>query len=200
LPFDLSITLGSFGISALDLSKMYSIISNDGIKVTPYIISSITNHNGDIITYSVTKKYIQEKSQAFLMKTILRDVVQNGTGRRAKVQGLEIAGKTGTTNKYKDAWFCGFSPTIQTIVWFGNDDNSPMRRTETGGGASAPAFAYFYKNYLKIHPEIKRNFEMVEGVNKRNFNNKTEYFTNISPMPVIQKNQIQNKFINQIEF
>ena len=200
LPFDLSITLGSFGISPLELSKLYTIISNNGMQVEPYIISSITNKNNNIINYKSEAKFIQDKEQAYLMKTILRDVVKSGTGRRARVKGIETAGKTGTTNKYRDAWFCGFSPTIQTIVWFGNDDNSPMRRSETGGGASAPAFAYYYQNYLKIHPEIKRKFEIIKGVHKRKFNGRIEYFTNKSPMPKIQNNQIQHQFINQIEF
>jgi len=200
IPYDLSITLGSFGISPLQLSEQYTIISNNGVKVKPYIIDSIKSRNGDFIKFKTQKKYIQSKEQAFLMTTILRDVVTRGTGRRSKVRGLETAGKTGTTNKYKDAWFCGFSPTIQTIVWFGNDDNSPMRRTETGGGASAPVFSYFYKSYLNIHPEIKRKFDIPENIILHEYKNKKEYFTSTSPMPQNQENQFKNIFSNQIEF
>ena len=200
IPYDLSVTLGSFGISPLDLSEQYTIISNNGIRVKPYIIDSIKSRNGDFIKFQTQKKYIQSKEQAFLMTTVLKDVVTNGTGRRSKVRGLETAGKTGTTNKYKDAWFCGFSPTIQTIVWFGNDDNSPMRRTETGGGASAPVFANFYKSYLNIHPEIKRKFDIPQNIILHEYKNKKEYFTSTSPMPQNQKNQYKNIFKNQIEF
>jgi penicillin-binding protein 1A len=121
------------------------------------------------------------------MTSILQDVVQNGTGRNAKIKGLEIAGKTGTTNNNVDAWFCGYSPTLQTIVWYGNDDNKPMRRTETGGRSAAPAFKYFYKKWLELHPEIQRRFEKPTGVFESYYNNKKEIFTQISNIP-LQKN------------
>ncbi len=200
LPMDLSITLGSFGISPLELSKMYTAISNKGTRVTPYIIDSIKDKEGNIVTFETTTKEIQSPEQAFLMTTILKDVVTRGTARRAKVKGLETAGKTGTTNNYKDAWFCGYSPTIQTIVWFGNDDNSPMGRKETGGGASAPVFSYFYKSYLNIHPELKRKFDMPKNVISRKYNGKMEYFTETSPMPQHQVIKIKTDSEEEIEF
>jgi penicillin-binding protein 1A len=199
IPYDMSITLGSFGISALKLSRLYTILSNKGIRVDPYLIQSIKNDNNNI-EFGSNETYIQENTQAFLTTTILKEVVQSGTGRQARIKGLEVVGKTGTTNKYKDAWFCGFSPTIQTIVWFGNDDNSPMRRTETGGGASAPVFRYFYKNYLKLHPEIARKFETPQGVNSVNIDGKIEYFTNKSPIVKTQNNQIDKLYYNQVDF
>ena len=200
IPYDLSITLGSFGISPLDLSEQYTIISNKGIRVTPYIIDSIKSNTGSFIKFTTEEKFIQTKEQAFLMTSILKDVVVRGTGRRARVKGLETAGKTGTTNKYKDAWFCGYSPSIQTIVWFGNDDNSPMRKSETGGGASAPVFSYFYKSYLNIHPEIKRKFDTPEDIITHEYKNKKEYFTSASPMPQDQTQQLKKIFVDQIEF
>ena len=86
------------------------------------------------------------------MTTVLRDVVSRGTGRRAKAWGIELAGKTGTTNNNIDGWFAGYSPTVETIVWFGNDDNSPMHRWETGGKISGPAFKYFYDHLIKLYP------------------------------------------------
>jgi penicillin-binding protein 1A len=108
------------------------------------------------------------------MTSILKDVVQKGTGKGAKVRNIEIAGKTGTTNNNVDAWFCGYSPTIQTIVWFGNDDNKPMRRTETGGRTAGPVFAYFYKHWLQIHPEIKRKFDIPKITKTNNTNLKKD--------------------------
>ncbi|AXX93271.1 penicillin-binding protein [Malaciobacter molluscorum LMG 25693] len=197
MPYNLSITLGSFAISPIDLSEEYSIISNDGIKVKPYIINSITNRNGSIINFEPQSKVITDENQAFLMKDILHDAVKRGTGRIAQVKNIDIAGKTGTTNKNVDAWFCGFSPTIQTIVWFGNDDNKPMRKTETGGRAAGPAFAYFYKNYLKIHPELKREFDVPSGVKSAIINGKKEYYTNTSKLPIDALNVPKE---NQIEF
>ena len=130
------------------------------------------------------------------MTTILEDVVKKGTGRMANVDGIEIAGKTGTSNNNVDAWFCGYTPTLQTIVWFGNDDNKPMRRSETGGRAAGPAFAYFYKNYLKLHPEIKRNFTQPDNVKTTTLNGEKEYYTETSKLPLnktrlLEKNQVQ---------
>jgi penicillin-binding protein 1A len=183
IPYDLSITLGSFSISPLELSELYTIFSNNGIRVTPYLVESIKNGNNDILKFEGEKKYIAPPEQTYLMTSILQDVVTKGTGRGALVQGIETAGKTGTTNNNVDAWFCGYSPTIQTIVWYGNDDNKPMRKTETGGRTTAPVFAYFYKHYLQIHPEIKRKFDKPTGVEESIFDNKKEFFTKTSPMP-----------------
>jgi penicillin-binding protein 1A len=79
-------------------------------------------------------------------------------------------------------------------VWYGNDDNAPMRRTETGGRSAAPAFAYFYKHWLKIHPEIKRKFDKPKNIFTSSINGKVEYFTNISNIP-----KIDNKKNKDIE-
>lgn len=192
-PFDLSVTLGSFGISPLDLSEQYTIFSNKGIQNKPYLISSITDNAGQTIYFEPETKYVTTAGQAFLMTSILKDVVQKGTGRQAEVKGLEIAGKTGSTNKNIDAWFCGYSPTLQTIVWYGNDDNKPMRRSETGGRSAAPAFAYFYKQWLKIHPEIQRKFVQPEEVFTSNFDGKVEYFTEKSNIPKVNATFIEEK-------
>ena len=183
IPFDLSITLGSFGISLVDLSQKYTIFSNSGIQNKPYLIHSITNTANETIVFEPESRYITTPSQTYLMTSILSDVIKSGTGRQAKVKGLQLAGKTGTTNKNIDAWFCGYSPSLQTIVWYGNDDNAPMRRTETGGRSAAPAFSYFYKNWLKIHPEIKRKFDKPKDVFTSSINGKIEYFTNTSNVP-----------------
>ena len=200
IPKDLSISLGSFSITPLQLSHIFTIFSNNGTKVKPYIIQSVEQPNSQIIQFESEKENIQDEAQTFLITSILKSVVQNGTGRKARVKGIELAGKTGTTNNNKDAWFCGYSPSIQTIVWFGNDDNKPMSKTETGGTTAAPVFAEFYKNYLKIHPEIKRKFDIPKSVLVKKFNNKEEYFTKISPLPKLQNNQLDTLFKEQIDF
>lgn len=192
IPFDLSITLGSFGISPLDLSEKYTIFSNNGIMVKPFLIKSIKNRYGQIITFDSEETYITSPSQSFLMTTVLRDVVRDGTGRRTKIDDLETAGKTGTTNNNIDAWFCGYSPTIQTIVWYGNDDNKPMRRTETGGRSAGPAFKYFFEKWLQIHPEIPRKFTKPKNVFEQYYKGKKEYFTEISNVP-LKQNAIEDE-------
>lgn len=193
IPFDLSITLGSFGISPLDLSEKYTIFSNNGIMVKPYLISRIKNKYNETINFETEQKYITSTSQSYLMTSILRDVVRRGTGRRTKIKELETAGKTGTTNNNIDAWFCGYSPSLQTVVWYGNDDNKPMRRTETGGRSAGPAFKYFYEKWLEIHPEIPRKFEKPKSVFEQYYNGKKEVFTQTSNVPLKQDVIIKEK-------
>jgi len=188
IPYDLSITLGSFGISPLNLSKQFTIFSNNGVMVKPYLITSLTNRYGQKITFEKEEQYIMPPSQTYLMTSMLREVVTNGTGRIGRVKGLETAAKTGTTNNNIDAWYCGYSPTLQTVVWYGNDDNQPMGRRETGGRTAGPAFEYFYTNWLKLHPEIDRKFEKPKEVFTQKLNGKDEVFTDTSDMPKNEMN------------
>ncbi len=188
LPEDLSLSLGSLGMSLLEFSSYYTTFSNYGKRMESRLISMI-EHDGfepeifEPISYEVTKP-----EQAYLMIDIMKQVVSRGTGRRAQVPGIEIAGKTGTTNKAVDAWFCGYSPTIQAMVWFGNDSNLPMQPGETGGRVSGPAFSHFFKTLLQRHPELKRKFDIPEGVIKTRKGGKIEYFTETSQPP--QRTQV----------
>jgi penicillin-binding protein 1A len=186
LPNDLSITLGTMSVSPLEFSEYFSAFANNGVQVKPYIIEKITNKSGKSVTFEPQTKEVNSPEQTYLITSILNDVVNRGTGTRAKVPGIELAGKTGTTNDNVDAWFCGYSPSLQTVIWFGNDDNKPMKRTETGGKIAAPVFSYFYKNYLEIHPEISRDFVKPINVYSSNINGKTEYYTEKSPLPEIE--------------
>ena len=126
-------------------------------------------------------------TQSYIMTTILEDVVKRGTGRRANARGIELAGKTGTTNNNIDAWFAGYSPTVETVVWFGNDDNTPMYHRETGGRVSGPAFRKFYQQLLKLYPQIKRKFDVPEGIIEVQIDGKKEYFSNISKPPRLEE-------------
>jgi len=187
IPYDLSTALGSFGISPLEFSGFYSMFPNYGVRVQPILIKKIINRFGDETIYESEKKRITSPEQAFLMIDILRTTVERGTGRTAQVKGIETAGKTGTTNLNVDAWFCGFTPEIEVLVWYGNDDNSPMQRYETGGRVAGPAFSYFVKEYIKIFPQTKRAFSVPDGVTQRNVNGSREYFTETSPFPKTNK-------------
>lgn len=174
MPYDMSITLGSFGVTPLKLSEMYTIFSNNGKKVTPYLVEQIEQKGKLIEKATVKEQYVTSPAQALKMTSILKDVVGYGTGTTSAVSGIDIAGKTGTTNNNMDAWFCGYSPTIQTVVWFGNDDNKPMRVSETGGRGAAPVVAYFYRNWIQVHPETKRHFDFpVSSTSSSTDNNET---------------------------
>jgi len=189
LPPDLSLALGSITVSPLEFSRYYTVLSNYGTEVEPILIRSVENSFGEEVVYENIKEEMTTPQQAFIMIDIMKDVVTKGSGRRAKVWGIELAGKTGTTNKGVDAWFCGFSPEIQTVVWYGNDDNTPMFKGEQGGRTAAPAFAEYYKEILKTHPETKRKFDVPEGMISTYVGKQKEYFTETSKPPMIQNLQ-----------
>ncbi|WP_324172169.1 PBP1A family penicillin-binding protein [Sulfurimonas sp.] len=189
LPNDLSISLGTISLSPLQLAKYYTSFANHGMQITPHLITSIDKGGNTLYEKQEETYFITEPTQAYIMTTILRDVVNRGTGRRARARGIELAGKTGTTNNNVDGWFAGYSPTVETIVWFGNDDNTPMHRWETGGKIAGPAFSQFYQSLLKLYPQIQRKFIAPEGIIEVEVDGKKEYFSDISKPPRIE-NQV----------
>ena len=187
IPHDLSIALGTMSLSPLELSRYYTSFANSGTQVVPHLIRSI-EQKGSIIYEKQEIKYpITVPTQAFIMTTILRDVVRHGTGRRAAVKGIELAGKTGTTNNNVDAWFAGYSPTLETVVWFGNDDNTPMYHKETGGRVAGPAFSHYFRTVLNLYPQIKRKFDIPKGIIEVKINGQKEYFSDISKPPRLEQ-------------
>jgi len=184
VPENMSIVLGSFGITPLKVVEEYTLFSNYGVKVKPRLILSIQNDKKGLkVKFPIQKDEIIPSYQAYLMIDILRDVVKRGTGRNAKMKEIEVAGKTGTTNKSRDAWWCGFTPDTTTIIWYGNDDNTPLGKKMTGGRVSAPVFKHFYTEFLKIHPERKRTFDKPKEVKEFYINGHKELFTKLSPPP-----------------
>ena len=189
IPRDMSIALGNLGLSPLKMAQIFSVFANKGDMIAPRLVSKIISKEGAVI-YETRPKEIEDfttPEQAYLMTDVLKDVVKRGTGRNARVEGIELAGKTGTTNNNIDAWFCGYSPTIETIVWFGRDDNTRIGRGATGGATAAPAFAYYYKKLLALYPDTKRTFDIPKGVFKGEYEGKSELYTLNSPLPDSQK-------------
>jgi len=185
IPRDMSIALGNLGLSPLKMAQIYTVFANKGHMIEPRLVSKIVSKEGAVI-YETRPKEIADfttPEQAYLMTDILKDVIKRGTGRNAQVKGIELAGKTGTTNKNVDAWFCGYSPTIETIVWFGRDNNRPIGKGAIGGATAAPAFAYYYRHLLKLYPSTKRTFDIPEGVFIGEYEGCKELYTKISPLP-----------------
>ena len=156
---------------------------NYGVKVEPILVKKVVDRHGSEKVYESERKQITSPKQAFLMVDMMREVVKRGTGRNAQIPGIEIAAKTGTTNSSVDVWLCAFSPDIEVLTWYGNDNNTPLKKGETGGKAAAPAFAYFMKKYVQLHPETTRTFKVPEGVDSRKIDGSVEYFTDVSPFP-----------------
>jgi len=184
LPYNLSIALGNIALSPLQVARLYTVFADMGRLHEPRLVLNIYDNDNCIIKhYNAKVKKIYDDAQSYLMVDILRDVVKRGTGRNARVKGMEVAGKTGTTNKSVDTWFCSFTPDVEAVVWFGNDDNRPLARRETGGRTAAPVVRYFYKNIVKKHPEFKRGFKMPKGVYTVRQNGKDLIYTDKSPLP-----------------
>jgi penicillin-binding protein 1A len=185
IPQDMSIALGNLGLSPVKMAQIYSAFANNGHMIEPKLISKVMARNGTVIYESKTQEITDftTPEQAYLMTDILHDIVKRGTGRNAQVPGVEVVGKTGTTNKNVDAWFCGYSPTTEVIVWMGRDNNKPIGRGGTGGGTSAPAFSYFLKRLHKLYPEMPRKFTVPEGVYSMKDGVPTELYTENSPLP-----------------
>jgi len=185
LPPDLSIALGTISISPIDLAKYYTMFASGGALTNPMLVRQVITPKGETIQYENKSRQVNTPQQIYLMTSILKDVVSHGTGTGARVGGIEIAGKTGTTNKNVDAWFVGYSPTVETVVWFGHDNNTPMRRSETGGRAAGPVFRYYYEDMLRIYPNTKRYFDVPAGVyvGSSSDQNSSETFTDTSVAP-----------------
>ncbi len=202
IPKDMSIALGNLGLSPLKMAQIFSVFANKGHMIAPRLVSKIVSREGAVI-YETRPKEIEDfttPEQAYLMTDILKDVVNRGTGRNAKVKGIELAGKTGTTNNNIDAWFCGYSPTIETIVWFGRDNNRRIGKGATGGAISAPAFAYYYKKLLELYPDTKRYFDMPQGIQRGEYKGKQELYTTNSPLPNSHQENQDNYIIEDEEF
>lgn len=180
VPKDMSIVLGSLSLSPLNAAQEFSIFSNQGTLVRPYLVNQIIDTKGNITHFQTQEEPITSKNQAFLMTSVLQDAVNKGTGRQAKVKGIALAGKTGTSNDNVDAWFCGYSPSLQVIIWYGRDDNTPIGKYESGGVVAPAPFAYFFKQVLKIDPGLKRSFEIPSGVKKKSIKGESYYYTEIS--------------------
>ena len=188
MPRVMSLALGSLSATPLKMAQLYAIFPNGGKMVQPRLVNKIVSRDGEVIL-KVEQEEIAEftvPKQAYLMTSMLQDVVKKGTGTAAGVGGIDLAGKTGTTNNNVDAWFCGYSPTTSTVIWVGRDDNKPMNHSITGGTTVASAFGVYYKKLISLYPKTKRHFDVPKGVQIGTIGGVSEYFTDISPFPTNQ--------------
>ena len=139
-----AIALGAAEVNLVELTAAYSVFANDGERREPYFILSITNSRGDVLYEhrDPGAERALETETARAMSTMLQDVVMTGTGRRAALPGRASAGKTRTSQSFRDAWFIGYTADYTAGVWVGNDDDSPMENV-TGGGLPAQIWRDF---------------------------------------------------------
>ena len=160
---DLSIALGSSGVSLLELTKAYSVFANQGYLVEPVFITKIVDREGNVLEEAAPERIkVIEKTTAYLMTHMLEGVVKYGTGWRVKALNRPVAGKTGTTNNLFDAWFMGYTPQYITGTWVGFDDEAPLGKSETGSRAASPIWLAFMKAVLKDKP--MQVFQVPDGV------------------------------------
>lgn len=144
LPPYLPVALGSAEITLMEQTSAYSVFPNDGVRVTPRYITRVTDYEGRVLEedFPEVKDAINERT-ARIMTSMLREVVLHGTGVAAARLPFPVAGKTGTTNDFTDAWFVGFSPTMTCGVWVGYDEKKSLGAKETGAHAALPIWISF---------------------------------------------------------
>ncbi len=182
LPASLSLALGSGYATPLKMAAAYAVFANGGFAVKPYLIERIENHAGQVVYQATPGRACPDcitapeqplpPAQApraispqvnFLMNSLLRDVVERGTATQAKQLGRsDLAGKTGTTNEQRDAWFNGYAADIAASAWIGFDNSTSLGAGETGGKAALPMWMEFMKVALENTPE--RPLQPPEGV------------------------------------
>jgi penicillin-binding protein 1A len=144
LPAYLPVALGSAEITPLEQTSAFSVFPNDGVRVAPRYITKVTDYEGRILQedYSDIKDVVSSRT-ARIMTSMLREVVLHGTAVAAAKMPYPLAGKTGTTNDFTDAWFVGFSPSLTCGVWIGYDEKKSLGDKETGGHAALPIWMQF---------------------------------------------------------
>ena len=174
---DLSIALGTSGASMLELTSAFAVFANGGERIKPIFIKKIVTMKGEVLEENtpyveleepeeeeeentpaapspgpIMKERVISPQNAFIITHLLEGVVQHGTGQRAKVLGRPIAGKTGTSSDYADAWFIGYTPSLLAGVWVGFDDKTSLGKNETGSRAALPIWIAFMDQALRDGP------------------------------------------------
>ncbi len=184
---DLTLALGSSGVSLMELTAAYGVFANQGQLLKPVFVKRVEDRHGEILEeregatvmglelsslMPPESEPVISPQTAYLMTSMLVDVVKRGTGRRAaRALKRPLAGKTGTTNDYYDAWFMGYAPQLVTGVWVGFDDLEPLGRHETGSRTACPIWIDFMKFALAgLPPE---NFTVPSGIVFANIDEKT---------------------------
>jgi penicillin-binding protein 1B len=168
---NLSVALGSSAISLLDITSAYGGLANGGVVVHPITVSNLVRDTGETLwSPALDRRQAATPQGAYLVTSLLKGVVDRGTGAKARVFGVQgpAAGKTGTTDGYRDAWFVGYTPDVVIGVWVGFDDERPLKLT--GAQAALPIWSELA---VRLIPEDQTDFEMPPGMVQREIDPKT---------------------------
>lgn len=171
LPNNLSVALGSSSVSLLDITSAYGGLANGGVAVRPIAVSNMVRETGETVwSQTVDRRQAASPQGAYLVTSLLKGVVDRGTGAKARVFGVQgpVAGKTGTTDGYRDAWFIGYTADIVIGVWVGFDDERPIKLT--GAQAALPIWSELASRLIRAD---QPDFEMPEGLIERQIDPKT---------------------------
>lgn len=159
----LTLALGAGNVTPLQMAGAYAVFANGGYKINPYLIAKVTDSDGKILSQANPDKAgdeahrVIDERNAFLMNSMLNDVVRHGTAVKAmSLKRTDLAGKTGTTNDSIDAWFAGYQAKLVGIAWIGYDQPRNLGNRETGGGLALPIWVNYMATALKNIPIEER--------------------------------------------
>jgi len=162
-PAYLTMALGAGSTTPLQMAGAYAVFANGGYRISPYLISKVTDSDGKVLSEARPARAGDEANRvidarnAFLMDSMLKDVVRHGTANKAmSLKRTDLAGKTGTTNDSIDAWFAGYQPKVVGIAWMGYDKPRNLGARETGGGLALPIWIGYMQKALKTEPMVER--------------------------------------------
>jgi penicillin-binding protein 1A len=158
----LTLALGAGSVTPWQMARAYGVFANGGYRVDPYLIARIVDDRGNLlaeaqpVTAGDESLRVIDKRNAFVMDSMMHDVVRTGTAARAAVLGRQdLAGKTGTTNDNVDAWFAGYQPGLVAVSWIGFDQPKKLGNNETGGVAALPIWMHYMRTALKGVPQVQ---------------------------------------------
>ncbi|MFN7086601.1 MAG: penicillin-binding protein 1A [Burkholderiales bacterium] len=156
----LTMALGAGNVTPIQMVAAYSVFANGGYRIAPYIIERVVDARGNVLMEAKPRRVGEDAERvidarnAFIMTSLMQDVIKRGTAMRAlKLGRSDLAGKTGTTNDFIDAWFCGFGPNLVSVAWVGFDNPHTLGRNETGGNVALPIWMGYMGAALKGVPE-----------------------------------------------
>ena len=158
-----SMALGAFEVSLYEMTSAYGAFANQGVRVEPYLVESVRSREGTVLeTTKPAAREVLSPQVAAVMNSLLEGVITDGTGAAAASLGRPLAGKTGTTDDFTDAWFIGYTPDLVVGVWVGFDAKKTLGSRETGAQAALPIWQSVMENALRDVPPLP--FPDVEGV------------------------------------